>query len=94
MNYTKGEWKADGMSIVALGRGFSCEVAKLREFIPLVTEANAHLIAATPDMYEALRKVRANIGHIVMTKADAILVDQIDKALAKTEGKPQPSETK
>ncbi len=38
-------------------------------------------------MYKALRNIRANIGHIIMTKADAILVDQIDKALAKAEGK-------
>ena len=39
------------------------------------------------EMYEALRKVRVNIGHIIMTKADASLVDEIDQALAKAEGK-------
>ena len=38
-------------------------------------------------LYEALRKVRSNIGHIIMTKADAVLVDEIDKALAEAEGK-------
>ena len=43
--------------------------------------------SGAPEMYKALRKVRANIGHIIMTKADAILVDQIDAALAKAEGK-------
>ncbi len=49
--------------------------------------ANAYLIAAAPAMAEVLRKVRANIGHIIMTKADAILVDEIDKALAQAEGR-------
>ncbi len=98
MNYTKGEWKVyqDGMaqrtSVVSEdGIGFfRANIADLdrknKEYV-----ANAHLIAAAPNMYEALKTIAPNIrfmyeGH----RDDAGLrykYELLEQALAKAEGK-------
>jgi hypothetical protein len=48
--------------------------------------ANAHLIAAAPDMYETLKQARE---HLLMAeiKPDSYAIRNIDKVLAKAEGK-------
>jgi len=102
MGYTEGEWKAkcqDGVWIVTLSKEVGgelddfdicdCDLASSQ----VECEANAHLIAAAPDMYEALK----NFGLYVAVNYDAknkpfYYIDQewLDKrtqALAKAEGK-------
>ncbi len=91
MNYTKGEWKVAG----AFGTTI---VSETGEFIATTTsifaeprerpkdEANAHLIAAAPEMYEALRTALADLEEDVQ----APLLDSVKlakRALAKVEGK-------
>lgn len=58
LNYTKGEWEA---ILPKEGNGYwkiICEGVEIGVLYNAVTdeklEANAHLIAASPDMYEAL----------------------------------------
>ena len=63
MTFTKGEWKVvvsrvtggDFYSVVSNYRKHQYEVAKIL-YVP-EDKANAHLIAAAPDMYEALLDV-------------------------------------
>ncbi|MFA5153242.1 MAG: hypothetical protein WC554_11825 [Clostridia bacterium] len=92
MNITQGEWKVYTDPRIS-DKEFFIDLAhqpheKINSEIAVAyKKEDARLIAAAPDMYQALRKVRANIGHIIMTKPDALLVDEIDKALAKAEGK-------
>ncbi len=74
--YIKGETK-----------GWLIQVNAGQRLIALVHPKYVDKFIAAPAMYEALRKVRANIGHIIMTKADAVLVDEIDKALAQADNK-------
>lgn len=49
-------------------------------------KATAHLIAAAPDMYEALKAVQDYIADDDESSADNV-ADMIDAALAKAEGK-------
>jgi len=66
MNYTKGEWQiADGTFVYCLNSGgenrFDCGIQAGRDEHGKRTsieelEANAHLISAAPDMYEALKE--------------------------------------
>jgi len=99
MNYTKGEWKVkDGTSIfcgdrlVANTGGYTLtqhETKTLKE-----NKANAHLIAAAPLMYEALRGIvsegtRAcqNYDSNIKETYNIDLVDRLArKALALAEG--------
>lgn len=102
MEYTKGEWEVTKWAShpnihvsVEDGKGFrfiaNCGNPK-DDTLPTNpdAEANAHLIAAAPDMYEALKEL---IDHMTMTKgafARPTLADvkrMADKALAKAEGK-------
>jgi len=61
--YTKGEWRVDGTSIVSdvllLRVGDEvCPflIAEVTSHIPLETKANAQLISAAPDLYEACKQ--------------------------------------
>ncbi len=55
MNYTKGEWKKEGNKIKVFGRGTIaiCPSPTDDEGV-FEFAANAHIIAAAPEMYEAL----------------------------------------
>jgi hypothetical protein len=95
MNYTEGEWihKEDGV-IMAGDYQVACVCPKDRE-------ANAHLIAAAPDSYEALKALlksyeeltkRARLNMLV--KGDEYLYKsgqeaciKTGRAIAKAEGK-------
>jgi hypothetical protein len=90
MEYTKGKWMVD-RHIVASSEGDA--ICAVYEHEDGVAEANAHLIAAAPDMYEALRtwdKLRAMQPLDSGADIDAILqkcAEITDKAILKAEGK-------
>jgi hypothetical protein len=59
-NYTPGPWRAEGWknTIVNLPDGTTIAAAPGPEYAPLeVLQANASLIAAAPDLLEALEKI-------------------------------------
>ena len=60
MEYTKGEWEYKSINekhwIICDHIEYECVVAEITENIPEM-KANAHLIAAAPDMYEACKGV-------------------------------------
>lgn len=87
MNYTKGEWKAicndlEGLIIFA----DKSKIAKPYYFQGIKTNgeflANAYLIAAAPDMYEALKLIASCKSSVA-----GDVVDIARKALAKAEGR-------
>ena len=96
MEYTKGGWKADNGDSELWGvfeKDNGAEIAYLGEFngekfINIERtfdeyKGNAHLIAAAPDMYEALRAM----ADIHSPYSPRVAHDMADKALAKAEGK-------
>ena len=94
MNYTKGEWKAylvekPNKWMVCSGKDGIDGIAKM---VDSNQEANANLIAAAPDMYEALRLTRDNL----QTLSDAAIhykttfstnLEILNQTLSKAEGK-------
>ncbi|HET6613657.1 MAG TPA: hypothetical protein VFG83_16775 [Kofleriaceae bacterium] len=50
------------------------------------TQADAHLIAAAPDLYGALERVRPLVAASVSGTPDRSMLDVIDAALAKARG--------
>jgi len=95
MEYTKGEWKAieydehfDIRAINADGiDGYDADIAHI---FKRRNTNNANLIAVAPKMYETLKAVR---GVLVIVNDDFLeetildRLEQIDKAIAKAEGK-------
>lgn len=88
-NYTKGEWKVEehrGETNIATE--FQ-NIAKMCFDDSHTLKANAHLIAAAPDMYEALKEIK----HIVTEAAyrqdtkQQIIAGKCYLALAKAEEK-------
>ena len=87
MNYTKGEWKAQKKSTKD---AWKWAVIAPIEGLPVLSnvvawahlKSDAHLIAAAPDMYEALRKA------IKIIEIENLVVPILCKeALAKAEGR-------
>lgn len=93
-NYTKGEWRScltdtlpDRWTICAGEKG-ERGIAKtvLDNLIPpQEKEANAHLIAAAPELYEALSYIIRELDQANIIKAEFMATPQ--KALAKAEGR-------
>ena len=93
-HYTKGEWKVKRQRIISVDNGN--EIIATTKSPPLMptgqAEANAHLIAAAPDMYEALKVARNEIERLAMVtgyegEAHFPKLEQINEALAKAEDK-------
>jgi len=94
MNYTKGEWKAeqDAANSIRIFSQDSEQISSVMDYdgndITEEMEANAHLIAAAPDMYEALLSA---LGAIATEDSGEGWVKEITgvitKAMAKAEGK-------
>lgn len=98
MNYTKGEWKAaipEGSNGYWLVASNGKEICTIYESVAEI-EANAHLIAAAPALYEALKALKEwklanpDIGNrpglpVGLTGNEIKLM--VDKALSKAEGK-------
>ena len=94
MNYTKGEWKvAPAIDIpyktsVMVGRLTVADIVEM----PVLgeAEANTNLIAAAPDMYEALKRVVKYFDRIIADtseKYESAMVLQAKAAILKAEGK-------
>ena len=96
MNYTKGEWRVnDDLIVNAITQtGRTAEIAAIAATVyPEEEWANANLISAAPDMYEALKEMMAGQeigiedGRVVIRATpspESILKAQ--RALAKAEG--------
>lgn len=114
--FTKGEWKVrdyqteDGeYDVCTIDGGLDAMIARVGGVTALKdAQANAHLIAAAPEMYQKLVKIRTWLTRLAehdevkakteqfLTLRDAYITDaknyratvaDIDKALAKTEGR-------
>ncbi len=89
MNYTKGKWyiALNGKILIKTEQGFTeiCQMpfgsAREADEMP-EAQANAYLIAATPDMYEALKQIASCKSNV-----PGDVIDIAQKALAKAEGK-------
>ena len=90
MNYTKGEWKKYGQHIHINTANTSDEIITVLwpEWMPeSEARANAHLIAAAPDMYEALKAMYQSWVVRPDDEVNVLLYKMARKALAKAEGK-------
>jgi len=102
LNYTKGNWYIDcnnaddatrDYDVFAWIEGskqYPCHIAEINHCTEEV-EANAHLISAAPDMYEALKKTQLLVSSIdtdnlVDKSAKDTALSVIKKALAKAKG--------
>lgn len=86
MNYTLSTWEQEGNKITAYGRGIIAECPNSNKGGVFEFIDNAQLIAAAPDMYEALKEIQnteAN-GHNILTPLQRkLLQNAINKAEAK-----------
>ena len=86
-NYTKGEWKAFRFSQY---HNWKVAMGDVNEFLDLGLEgeANAHLIAAAPALYEALKGMLNifNRGQSVGA-VGYVICAEAEQALSKAEGK-------
>lgn len=90
--FTQGEWKVAENTGVIICDGY--EVARaaggwgdtLKEQMK-TRQANAHLISASPDMYNALVRIKniAIADGMRITRPD--IIEQVEQAIAKAEGK-------
>lgn len=88
-NFTKGPWnwnkhgnrcfQGDGGGI---GQTAICDIVRTADF-----QANRALIAAAPDLYEALKASRAVLQSVPATGDIVQAICRIDAALAKADGK-------
>lgn len=93
LKYTLGPWKADGDMVRAVlydevvastNPGCGCCSGPLTEQV----KANAHLIAAAPDLLETTKSAITNLGkfgHDSEEWSDAL--ERLNKAIAKAEGR-------
>lgn len=87
-DYTKGDWTRQGNKITAFGSGTIAICPPptndegVFEFI-----ANAHLIAAAPELYEALKYIVRALDEANVIKTTSIFMEMPNKAIAKARGK-------
>lgn len=95
VEYTKGEWRRTIIGMESKVVDDKVDVIAHLECRNTLEEieANAHLIASAPDMYEALKDLAAcfrNIDFRVVDTEDQqwvkIAIDSMNKALAKARG--------
>ncbi len=89
MEYTKGEWKASEQEQDFYGKDYyavrSIHDGRIQRVADVWIEANAHLIAAAPDMYEALKSIVKDVDETGYCRVHHIVTGQ--QALAKAEGR-------
>ncbi len=87
MEHTKGEWKAFRNAIGTYT--VQTEDTRIGE---IDRHFNAYLVAASPDMYEALKEARLQIEYLhdkfKETGTGNAVLAKIDRVIAKDEGKP------
>lgn len=89
MDYTKGGWRIEEHPVQGhfIGNG-EISIASIHEVGNNEAEANAHLISAAPDMYEALKRLyrlmAKDCGGCIKTE---ITLLEAQEAIAKAEGK-------
>lgn len=84
--HTKGEWvKYNRLYGTEVTEHIWCGDKHIADLDGEDATANAHLIAAAPDMYEALKEALMDIGKTGYTKVRHIVAMQ--EALSKAEGK-------
>lgn len=94
MRYTKGEWKVihqyklqQPYTVYTTINGLIYDIADVYIAVPNLpegTEANANLIAAAPDMYEACKVINDYVPYNSSPKQDEAKL-QLEKAIAKVE---------
>ena len=90
MEYTKGEWKREGHAVVsdALQCGiWLYKIADVTAHAQVETIANANLISAAPDLYQALLAVYQDIDIPNTLGGSSELDISVQQALAKAEVK-------
>ena len=102
MNYSKGKWKVIGSFITAPIKDdeskeeYEIEICRLTQYRDdIENKANANLIAAAPDMYEALKDITeflvaycpATAGLTVDEVNTWPILNRIQKTIAKAEGR-------
>ena len=83
MNYTKGKWKVIYRGLQGHITANNKIICEMLDIDSINSEDNVHLISASPDLYEALKAIRENIGWA----NDIRIIDQMKNALLKAEGK-------
>lgn len=89
MEYTKGEWEAlyalsdNSFHVMSKGIEGDMSINVARMATRPEAEANTHLIAASPDMYAALRKI-VTMGFSHLSQDD---IDKAKQAVDKAESK-------
>lgn len=84
--HTKGPWHTDGQ-IVEVGNGW--RIATMHGDLPRNMEANAHIIAAAPEMLEALEEIQRAMENMVDDADVVALFGEIKAsraAIAKAKG--------
>ena len=85
MNHTKGEWKVGLDSwdtYIGTGNQYLAKMINSGSLTDAEVKANANLIASAPDMYEALKEIL-----FYNIEMPSTIIEQIQKALAKAEGR-------
>lgn len=85
MDYTKGDWKKDGLKVSQTGAGIIAICPTPQDGGVFQCVANAHLIASAPLLYEALKLTFLDLcvnGRITESTEQVI-----KQALARAEGK-------
>ena len=83
MEYTKGEWKVENFGERVLDeRGDT--IAVMMKMMRAEALANAQLISAAPELYEAVKQALLDIDRTGYTKVHHIV--ELQNALAKAEG--------
>jgi hypothetical protein len=83
-NHTPGPWKNDGRKLITTV-GIAISTDKSLGPIAVVSEENAPLVLAAPEMYEALKKIQRYLD-IVFPSQERARVAKINALLAKIEG--------
>ena len=102
--HTPGPWSSPAQDMVTTGIGTICAVWKPDRFTGGSQQANAHLIAAAPELLEACKRVRAMLDSMQMEPEIRKLwselsyigsisgsLNDLDSAIAKAAGEPCPT---
>ena len=94
MEYTKGKWEVGSDSwdtYIGTGTQYLAKIINSGSLTDNEVQANAHLIAAAPEMYEALKLLieRMNSDMVGSEYGVALTLPRVwaERALAKAEGK-------